>query len=66
MCDYCDFQDVSCPGALPQKYRDLGIVGHVDGEVFKPKVKDAEVVRMVNRLLEKGVQEQGQTTERSA
>lgn len=28
-CDYCDYLDVSCEGALPRAYRDLGIVGKI-------------------------------------
>jgi CRISPR/Cas system-associated exonuclease Cas4 (RecB family) len=36
-CDYCYYQDVTCHGALPYELRNLGIVGHFDGEYFKPK-----------------------------
>lgn len=54
MCDYCQYIDVSCPGALPKRHRDLGIVGHYDNGVFKPKTKDAEVIRIVEDLLQKG------------
>jgi hypothetical protein len=50
-CDYCDYLDISCPGALPKDYRNLGIVGYVDNSNFKPKVKDEEVVRIAERLL---------------
>ena len=51
-CSYCDFCGPSCPGALPPKMRELGIVGHVDGGVFAPKVQDKEVVTVVETLLE--------------
>ena len=50
-CSYCDYLDVTCPGALPKKYRELGIVGYVDGEGFKPKVKDEKVIEIVEELL---------------
>jgi hypothetical protein len=36
-CDYCDYQDVSCHGALPYEFRNLGIIGHFDGDSFKAK-----------------------------
>ena len=51
-CSYCDFCGPSCPGALPPKMRELGIVGHVNGGVFAPKVQDKEVVTVVETLLE--------------
>lgn len=52
-CDYCDYQDVSCHGALPKKLRDLGIVGYTDGEGFTPKADvPGEVVKIVEDLLE--------------
>ena len=51
-CSYCDFCGPSCPGALPPKMRELGIVGHVDGGVFTPKAQDKEVVTVVETLLE--------------
>ena len=52
-CDYCEYCGPSCPGALPPKMRDLGIVGHVDGDGnFVPKVKDTEVVSVVETLLD--------------
>ena len=52
-CDYCDYQDVSCHGALPKHLRDLGIVGKTDGAGFKPKdgVPD-EVIEIVEGLLD--------------
>ena len=52
-CDYCDYQDVSCHGALPNKLRDLGIVGYIDGAGFTPKDGvPAEAVKIVEGLLE--------------
>ena len=36
-CDYCQYRDVSCEGALPQQYRDLGVVGKIDGSSFENK-----------------------------
>ena len=50
-CSYCDYLDVTCPGALPKKYRELGIVGYCDNEGFKPKVKDEKVIEIVEELL---------------
>ncbi len=53
-CSYCDYIDVSCPGALPKKMRELGIVGYVhkgDSDEFKPKVKGGDVVGVVEDLL---------------
>ena len=35
-CDYCEYIDVSCPGALPKKMRELGIVGKINGSSFTP------------------------------
>lgn len=49
-CSYCQYLDMSCPGALPKKYRELGIVGYVDGS-FKPKIKDERVIEIVEGLL---------------
>ena len=36
MCDYCDYINVSCPGALPYSFRDMGVVGHITKNEFKP------------------------------
>jgi CRISPR/Cas system-associated exonuclease Cas4 (RecB family) len=35
-CDYCDFRDVSCPGALSQEHRNMGVVGHIVADGFVP------------------------------
>ena len=52
-CDYCDYQDISCHGALPNKLRDLGIVGYTDGAEFTPKDGvPAEATEIVEGLLE--------------
>ena len=32
-CDYCD---ISCTGALPYSFRNMGVVGHLDSGEFKP------------------------------
>ena len=54
-CSWCRHIGLSCPGALPPKMRELGIVGHVDGDGnFIPKVKDTEVVSVVETLLDMG------------
>ena len=36
MCDYCDYCDIGCTGALPYSFRNMGVVGHLDGGEFKP------------------------------
>ena len=36
MCDYCDYINVSCPGALPYSFCDMGVVGHITKNEFKP------------------------------
>ena len=51
-CQYCDYCGPSCPGALPPKMRELGIVGHISEEGFIPKTKDKEVIAVVETLLE--------------
>ena len=54
-CSYCEYCDMSCPGALPNDYRDLGIVGYlVDGE-FMPKDGCEHVTEIVEPLLREGV-----------
>ena len=35
VCSYCQHRDASCDAALPKEYRDLGIVGYMDGD-FTP------------------------------
>ncbi len=52
-CDWCDYQYVTCHGALPKHHRDLGIVGHIVDDKFRPK-KDAPpgVFATVSELLE--------------
>ena len=52
-CGYCDYADISCHGALPNRLRDLGIVGYTDGAGFTPKdgVPD-EAVEIIVGLLE--------------
>ncbi len=58
-CDYCDFRDVSCPGALPYDERDLGIVGYIskpDG-LYMPKEGleglTTKVIPLVNEELDR-------------
>jgi hypothetical protein len=51
-CNYCDYLDVSCPGALKKKHRELGIVGYVVGGAFSPKVIDGEIILIVEDLIE--------------
>jgi len=52
-CDYCNFLDVSCNGALPSKMRELGIVGKLDGDKFTPAKDIPEgVFATVSDLLE--------------
>ena len=36
MCDYCDYCDISCTGALPYSFRNMGVVGHIKDNEFKP------------------------------
>lgn len=38
-CSYCDFRDISCPGALPKELREAGVVGHVRDNSFNVKKK---------------------------
>ena len=51
-CDYCDYLDVSCEGALPRAYRDLGIVGKIKegrfelSEGIPEEVKDMVVLNI--------------------
>lgn len=35
-CDYCDYMDITCPGALSCDLRDMGVVGHFLYNEFKP------------------------------
>ncbi len=53
MCDYCDYADVSCPGALPKKFRELGIVGKVGDEFMPTKGIPQAAVEIVEELLNK-------------
>lgn len=48
VCDYCDFQDVVCPGALPPHLRDLGIVAK--GDVDDPRVTHGETPEDRNEI----------------
>lgn len=51
-CDYCKYQDVSCPGALKPEHRDLGIVAKVKKpeEELTFTTNDAEVQELVTTL----------------
>ena len=53
-CDYCQYRDVSCEGALPQEYRDLGVVGKTDGTNFENKglIPGEYVDLIINNLKE--------------
>ena len=44
MCDYCDYCDISCTGALPYSFRNMGVVGHLDGGEFKPTQELTEAI----------------------
>ena len=44
MCDYCDYINVSCPGALPYSFRDMGVVGHITKNEFKPTQELTEAI----------------------
>ena len=44
MCEYCDYINVSCPGALPYSFRNMGVVGHLDGGEFKPTQELTEAI----------------------
>lgn len=38
-CQYCDYLDVSCDGALPEKFRENKVKGYIGDEGFYPKDK---------------------------
>lgn len=52
-CDYCHFQDHSCKGALPFKYRDIKhIAGHLnDEEGFIPDKRVKGIEKLVAELI---------------
>ena len=51
-CDYCQYRDVTCHGALPYDYRQMGVIGHlVDGEYKPAKELPAEVDKIVVDIL---------------
>lgn len=56
-CNYCDYLDISCPGSLKKKHRDLGVIGYWDGNAFSPKIKDGKVVvgAEIIELVEEGL-----------
>lgn len=51
-CDYCQYLDVSCKGALPKKQRELGIIGYIaaDNVDFKPKKGCEKLCELVESL----------------
>jgi len=53
-CDYCQYRDVSCEGALPKEYRELGVVGKTDGTNFENKglIPGEYVDLIINNLKE--------------
>ena len=52
-CDYCEYQDVSCPGALKPYQRKNGIIGHIVKEKFQPKEGYEKLAEVVESLLDK-------------
>ena len=50
-CQYCDYLDVSCEGALPPEQRISGIVGHVTDEGFRVKEGCEPVEETVKSLM---------------
>ena len=50
-CDYCDYLDVSCPGALPKEMRERGIVGKLGmcGD-YMPTKGNEDMVNLVKEL----------------
>ena len=53
-CDYCEYQDVSCPGALKPEYRNLGIVAKLADSLKMTKGNEA-LEEIVKNLLESEV-----------
>ncbi len=52
-CDYCNFLDVSCKGALPYEWRDLGIVAKIDNGQIWPVDKVPEgAISLVESIME--------------
>lgn len=51
MCDFCQFRDASCPGALPPEERTKEIVGYVKAGAFEPKPEHEKLVPKVTALL---------------
>lgn len=52
-CDYCDYLDVSCPGALPKEYRDIkGIVAKEDkeGNLYPYEEKYRPLIDLIKEL----------------
>ncbi len=49
-CDYCDYLDLACDGALDPDYRVKGIIGHIDGG-FTPKKGREHLSEIVENLL---------------
>ncbi len=49
-CDYCDYEGVSCPGALEQEFKDLGIVAKRDND-GKLSFKEERVEPIVRKLI---------------
>ena len=48
-CSYCQYIDVSCPGALAKNLRELGIIGYIDGD-FAPKKEFGKLAELVESL----------------
>ena len=53
MCDYCDYINVSCPGALPNEVREMGVVGHMINGDFTPTkdLPDAVFSSIIDQLV---------------
>ena len=49
-CSYCEYCDVSCPGALEPEYRRTGIIGHIN-DYFLPKKGCEDLTPIVHRML---------------
>lgn len=44
-CDYCKYQDISCPGALPPEIRERQIAGRIKDDEFTPTDEKFEFVK---------------------
>jgi hypothetical protein len=52
-CQYCEYRDVSCPGALPREQRERGIVGKIGPGGFAPTKENEDLAPIVGALLPK-------------